>query len=223
VIRILNEESTPTVTIVHAAGGLPGDLHKLWHTTSEDQYHAEYGYSCMGYEIAGALGVKLARPEREVIALVGDGSYLMMHGEIVTAIQEGVRLTIVLVDNGGYRCIRSLQQGCGGDAFGNDFRRRNPASGRLDGEVLPIDYAANARSLGASAYRVRTAGELRDALARARGEGRLVLIHVCVIDGPPVPGYAWWDVPISETASSASASAARARYDAERGNQRRSF
>jgi len=222
VIRILNAELGTHATIVHAAGGLPGDLHKLWRCTDEDQYHAEYGYSCMGYEIAGAVGVKLARPDRDVYALVGDGSYLMMHGELVTSLQEGLRITIVLVDNGGYRCIRSLQQSTGGTPFGNDFRRRIPGSAAPAGELLAIDYAANARSLGAHAYRATTERELVEAIAAARGETRTTLIHVPVVDGPDVPSYAFWDVPISEVSDTPETAAARERSEKAKARQRRS-
>jgi 3D-(3,5/4)-trihydroxycyclohexane-1,2-dione acylhydrolase (decyclizing) len=218
VIRALNEKLPVNATIVHAAGGLPGDLHKLWSCRDVDEYHSEYGYSCMGYEIAGALGVKLARPERDVYALVGDGSYLMLHGEIVTSLQEAVKITVVLIDNGGYQCIHALQGSCGGRSFGNEFRAR--ANGRLDGPFVSIDYAANARSLGAAAFTVETEVELVDALASAGRERRSTLIHVRTEPSPPTPSYAWWDVPMATESEVAGVRAARARYDAARAAQR---
>jgi 3D-(3,5/4)-trihydroxycyclohexane-1,2-dione acylhydrolase (decyclizing) len=217
VLGIVNEMAGAGATVVHAAGGLPGDLHKLWHCESPQQLHSEYGYSCMGYEIAGALGVKMAQPEREVYAFLGDGSYLMLHTEIVTALQEDLKLTIVLVDNGGYQCIHGLQRGCGGRSFGNEFRAR--VDGRLGGDTLGIDYAANARSLGATAWRATTAAELRAALAAARQEPRTCLVHVPV-EPRAVPSSAWWDVPSAEVSAVASVQEARRRYDEARREQR---
>ncbi len=217
VLALLNEHVGPRATVVHAAGGLPGDLHKLWRSESAAQLHSEYGYSCMGYEIAGALGVKLADPERAVYAFVGDGSYLMLHTEIVTALQEGLKITIVLVDNGGYQCIHGLQRSTGGRSFGNEFRTRT--GGRLAGSPVPVDYAANARSLGAAAWHARTAAELRAALAAAGAEPRTCLIHVPV-EPRPVPSFAWWDVPSAEVSDIPSVRDARRRYDAARVAQR---
>jgi 3D-(3,5/4)-trihydroxycyclohexane-1,2-dione acylhydrolase (decyclizing) len=187
---------------------------------STDDYHSEYGYSCMGYEIAGALGVKWARPEREVYALVGDGSYLMLHTELVTALQEECKITIVLLDNGGYQCIHALQKACGGRSFGNEFRRRDTDSTRLEGEALSIDFAANARSLGAVAWRTETESSLVQALEAARGETRSVLLHV-PIDPAAVPGFAWWDVPMAEGSTLESVQVQRRRYEEER--RKRSF
>jgi 3D-(3,5/4)-trihydroxycyclohexane-1,2-dione acylhydrolase (decyclizing) len=217
VIGIVNEIVGAQATIVHAAGGLPGDLHKLWRCRDDRDYHSEYGYSCMGYEIAGAIGVKLAQPEREVYALVGDGSYLMLHTELVTAVQEGLKITIVLLDNGGYQCIHGLQRACGGASFGNEFRRRDGS--RLVGDLVSIDFAANARSLGAAAWRATTAAELRSALAAARLEHRPCLVHVTV-EPHAVPGYAWWDVPSAEVSSVPSVQEARSRYEQDRALQR---
>lgn len=215
VIRIVNEHAGPNTTVVHAAGGLPGDLHKLWRSRHRDDYHSEYGYSCMGYEVAGALGVKLARPELEVIALLGDGSYLMLHTELLTSLQEGLAITLVLVDNGGYQCIHGLQQACGGRSFGNEFRQRNAGSKRLDGKPLSIDFVQNAASFGAKAIRAETATELAAALAMARSESRSTLIHVPVEPGP-LPGFAWWDVPMSEVSEVPSVQEERQRYEEAR-------
>src|SRR5208282_316914 len=139
--------------VVCAAGSLPGDLHKLWRTRDPKGYHVEYGYSCMGYEIAGGLGVKLAAPDREVYVLVGDGSYLMLSSELVTAVQEGIKLIVVLVQNHGFQSIGALSRSVGVQGFGTSYRYRDPESGQLDGELLPVDLAANAASLGASVLR----------------------------------------------------------------------
>ena len=212
VIRILQENVGETSTIVHAAGGLPGDLHKLWRARGGEDYHSEYGYSCMGYEIAGALGVKLSQPEREVYAFLGDGSYLMLHSELVTSLQEGLKITIVLVDNGGYQCIHGLQRACGGRSFGNEFRKRN-GSRRLEGEALAIDFVANARSLGLTAYCAETATELATALQAAADEPRSTLIHVRA-EPASVPGFAWWDVPMAEVSELESVQNQRQRYEA---------
>jgi len=215
VIRIVNEHAGPNTTVVHAAGGLPGDLHKLWRSRDRDDYHSEYGYSCMGYEVAGALGVKLARPEREVIALLGDGSYLMLHTELLTSLQEGLAITLVLVDNGGYQCIHGLQQACGGRSFGNEFRRRSIGSTRLDGQLLCIDFVQNAASFGAKAIRAETTADLAAALTMARSEPRSTLIHVPV-EPSPLPGFAWWDVPMSEVSEVPSVQEERRRYEEAR-------
>lgn len=220
VIGLLNEELDAGCTIVHAAGGLPGDLHKLWRSRAQRDYHSEYGYSCMGYEIAGALGVKAARPEREVFALVGDGSYLMLHTEIVTAVQEGWKIVIVLLDNSGYQCIHGLQRACGGRSFGNEFRQRDGA--RLTGRPLRIDFAANARSLGAEAFLASTAEELRAALRAARAASRTALVHV-PLEAQPIPGTAWWDVPVAEISNRPETQAARQQYDTARAKQRYYF
>jgi 3D-(3,5/4)-trihydroxycyclohexane-1,2-dione acylhydrolase (decyclizing) len=217
VLGVLNDLLGSNTTIVHAAGGLPGDLHKLWRCASDRAYHAEYGYSCMGYEIAGALGVALAAPEREVVALVGDGSYLMLHTELVTAVQEGRKLVVVLIDNGGYQCIHGLQRASGGRSFGNEFRRRDGQE--LRGERVAIDFAANARSLGCEAWTVAAREELEPALAAARAARRPALVHVHV-EPQPLPGSAWWDVPIAAVSADRDVQAARAAYERARGAQR---
>lgn len=217
VIGLLNDELDARATIVHAAGGLPGDLHKLWRCRDPDSYHSEYGYSCMGYEIAGALGVALAHPEREVVALVGDGSYLMLHTELVTAVQEQRKILVVLLDNGGYQCIHGLQRACGGRSFGNEFRQRTPAG--LAGEYVAVDYAANARSLGCDAWTVATRADLRPALAAARTSRRPSLLHVRV-ESPPLPGFAWWEVPIAAVSTDERVRSARHAYERARTAQR---
>jgi 3D-(3,5/4)-trihydroxycyclohexane-1,2-dione acylhydrolase (decyclizing) len=200
---------------------MPGDLQMLWRARDPKQYHVEYGYSCMGYEIAGGLGVKLADPGREVFVLVGDGSYLMMAQEIVTAVAERVKLVIVLVDNRGFASIGSLSQALGSQRFGTSYRYRNPETGLLDGDVLPVDLAANAASLGADVLRARTVAEFRAALATARAAERTTV--VCVETDPLAPApssQAWWDVPVAEVSALASTQKAREAYDEAKRGQR---
>ncbi len=212
-IGLVNDASHPRDVVVCAAGGLPGDLLKLWRAVDPKGYHLEYGYSCMGYEIAGGLGVKMADPTREIYVMVGDGSYLMLNTEIVTSLQEGYKLTIVLVDNSGFQCIRGLQMSTGSPAFGNELRYRDRASNRLDGSYIPIDFVKNAESLGATAYFAATAAELCQALEMAKGETQTVLIHVPVEVDTRVPGYeSWWDVPVAEVSGESSVQQARAAY-----------
>jgi 3D-(3,5/4)-trihydroxycyclohexane-1,2-dione acylhydrolase (decyclizing) len=221
VIGLVNAASGPRDVVVCAAGGLPGDLLKLWRPVDPKAYHLEYGYSTMGYEIAGGLGVKMADPSREVYVMVGDGSYLMLHTEIVTSLEEGMKLTIVVVDNGGYQIIRKLQMSTGSPSFGNELRYRNPETGELDGPYIPIDFAANAASLGAIAMRATNESELREALERAKGETRTVVIHVPVQKHASVPGFdSWWDVPVAEVSEVASVRAAREEYVAREKNER---
>jgi 3D-(3,5/4)-trihydroxycyclohexane-1,2-dione acylhydrolase (decyclizing) len=218
VIRVLNDEAGPGSTVVHAAGGIPGDIHKLWRAREPDDYHSEYGYSCMGYEVAGALGVKLAHPERDVYALLGDGSYLMLSQELLTSIQEGAKITVVLLDNHGYQCIHNLQRGSGSRSFGNEFRARR--GGRLDGETLTVDFVQNARSLGARTFTATTAAELSRALREARAVPTSCLIYIPLESSAGLPGTSWWDVPISEVSSSASVREKREAYEEAKKKQR---
>ena len=221
VIGIVNAHAGPEDVVVCAAGSLPGDLHKLWRTCRPGTYHLEYGYSCMGYEIAGGLGVKMAAPEREVYVMVGDGSYLMMSSEIVTAIQEGYKLIIILLDNHGFSSIGGLSQAVGSGGFGTDYRYRNPETRQLNGDQLPIDFTANAASLGAHAIRATTRQDLQQALESARAEKRTSVIVVEVDKELRVPGYeSWWDVAIAEVSESESVRQARANYEERRKNQR---
>jgi 3D-(3,5/4)-trihydroxycyclohexane-1,2-dione acylhydrolase (decyclizing) len=209
VIGAVNSASAPGDVVVCAAGSMPGDLHKLWRTRDPKGYHVEYGYSCMGYEIPGGLGVKLAAPEREVYVLVGDGSYLMLPGELVTAVQEGVKLTIVLVDNRGYASIGALSRSLGTDGFGTQMS-------------VPVDLAANAESLGARVIRAATIPELRDALETAKTETAPVVIAVAVDPLEGVPSYeSWWDVPVAEVSEAAPVRAAREAYEHARTAERR--
>lgn len=202
-LGVINETIDPSSVIVCAAGSLPGDLHRLWRPVEPKTYHMEYGFSCMGYEIAGAFGAALAEPDREVYAIVGDGSYLMLHSELVTSLQEGRKITILLFDNHGFQCIHNLQRGHGSDGFGNEFRYRSNETGRLTGGYLPIDYAAHARSLGAKAYKATTPDELKDALQRAKGETVTTLIEIPVVPGTNTDGYeSWWNVGVPEVSVS---------------------
>jgi 3D-(3,5/4)-trihydroxycyclohexane-1,2-dione acylhydrolase (decyclizing) len=221
VIGIVNEFSRPQDVVVCAAGSLPGDLHKLWRTRDPKGYHLEYGYSCMGYEIAGGLGVKMAAPDREVYVMVGDGSYLMMAQEIVTAIQEGIKLTIVLLDNHGFSSIGGLSQSVGSSGFGTEYRYRDSASGQLSGEVLPVDLASNAASLGAHVCHAADRASIQAALAEARASDRTTVIVVPVDREQRVGGYeSWWDVPIAEVSDVATVQEARAAYEETRQRER---
>lgn len=227
VIGAVNDAAAPTDVLVCAAGAMPGDLHKLWRTRDPKGYHVEYGYSCMGYEIAGGIGVKLAAPEREVVVLVGDGSYLMMPGELVTAVQERLKLTVVLVDNHGFNSIGGLSRSLGLQGFGTQYRYVDGGRPVLDGDddpppTLPLDLAANAASLGARAERAGTIPELRDALARARHTEGVSVIVVEVDRYEGVPSYeSWWDVPVAEVSELPAVQAARREYEAARRAERR--
>jgi 3D-(3,5/4)-trihydroxycyclohexane-1,2-dione acylhydrolase (decyclizing) len=221
ILGALNEFMGDRDVVVQAAGSMPGDLQLLWRARDPKQYHVEYGYSCMGYEIAGGLGAKLADPSREVFVLVGDGSYLMMAQEIVTAVAERIKLVIVLVDNRGFASIGSLSESLGSQRFGTSYRYRNPRTGLLDGGVLPVDLAANAASLGADVLRAGTVAEFRAALAVAKSADRVTV--VCVETDPlaPVPSsQSWWDVPVAEVSALASTQKAREAYDEAKRAQR---
>ena len=221
VIGVVNEFTRPEDVVVCAAGSLPGDLHKLWRTKQPGGFHLEYGYSCMGYEIAGGIGAKLAAPEREVYVMVGDGSYLMMAQELVTTLQEGIKINVVLLDNHGWGSIRALSTDAGADGWGTQYRYRNGASGLLDGDTIPLDLAANAEGLGMNVIRANTADDLHEALGDAREADRSTLIAVDVdaVDG--VPTYeSWWDVPISEVSTIEGVQASRERYAKAVANER---
>ncbi|MFC4099768.1 3D-(3,5/4)-trihydroxycyclohexane-1,2-dione acylhydrolase (decyclizing) [Paenibacillus xanthanilyticus] len=208
-LGVINEALRPSDVIVAAAGSLPGDLHRLWRPAEPGTYHMEYGFSCMGYEVSGALGAALAEPNRDVYAVVGDGSYLMLHSELVTSLQEGVKITVLLFDNSGFQCIHNLQRGHGSDGFGNEFRYRERATGRLTGNYMPMDFAAHARSLGASAYTVRTSEELREAIEQARKEPVSTLIEIKVLPGTNTDGYeSWWRVDVPAVSESPKVTAA---------------
>ena len=215
VIGIVNQASGPRDVVVCAAGSLPGELHKLWKTADPKGYHLEYGYSCMGYEIAGGLGVKMAAPDRQVFVMVGDGSYLMMAQEIITSVQEDLPLVIVLVDSGGFASIGALSRSVGSGGFGTNYRYRNRSSGALDGEPLPVDLAANAASLGAQVFRASDRATLEQAIASARDCGTTAVVYVPVDPSARVPGYgSWWDVPVAAVSEQSTVQDARRQYEA---------
>ncbi|WP_427165438.1 3D-(3,5/4)-trihydroxycyclohexane-1,2-dione acylhydrolase (decyclizing) [Streptomyces sp. C1-1] len=207
--------------VINAAGSLPGDLHKLWRARSPRQYHLEYGYSCMGYEIPAGIGVQQAAPGTPVWSLVGDGTYLMMPTEIVTAVQEGLPVNLVLIQNHGYASIGGLSETVGGERFGTAYRYR-AADGTFSGAPLPVDLAANAGSLGMDVLRAKTVRELREALAAARASDRPTCVYVETDTAGPAapPAEAWWDVPVAETATREAAVRARAEYDRQVADRR---
>ncbi|MCR3745962.1 3D-(3,5/4)-trihydroxycyclohexane-1,2-dione acylhydrolase (decyclizing), partial [Actinomadura glauciflava] len=219
VIGAVNEISGPRDVVVCAAGSMPGDLHKLWRARDPKGYHVEYGYSCMGYEIAGGLGVKMAAPDREVFVMVGDGSYLMMAQELTTAVAEGIKLVVVLVQNHGYASIGNLSEWVGAQRFGTRHRLRTPTG--LDGAPIPVDLAANAASLGADVIRAATATDLRDALQQARKSPRTTVVHIETDPLASTPdSAAWWDVPVAEVSALDSTREARARYERDKRTRR---
>lgn len=225
-IGAVNESGDPEAVMVGAAGSLPGDSHKLWRARHPRQFHMEYGYSCMGYEIAGALGVKMAAPEREVYVLVGDGSYLMMSSEIVTSIQEGHKLTIVLMDNGGFKSIGSLSRSLGQQGFGTRYvfpQHEGLPTDEDEGkaELLPVDLAANARSVGAQVFECHSVNDVSMALVKSRGTERTVVIHVRNDRYLGVDNYeTWWDVPVAEVSDSDTVNAAREEWSQMRERER---
>ncbi len=223
VIGVVNRVSRPRDVVVCAAGSMPGDLHKLWRTRDPKGYHVEYGFSCMGYEIAGGLGAKMAvndiADDRDVFVMVGDGSYLMMAQELVTAVQEGVKLIVVIVQNHGFASIGALSESVGSQRFGTRYRYRTPSG--LDGDVLPVDLAANAASLGAEVLRTHDLAELEEALVHAQTSSVTTVVHVetdPLASAPTSP--AWWDVPVAEVSSLESTRAARVGYEAAKLHQR---
>jgi 3D-(3,5/4)-trihydroxycyclohexane-1,2-dione acylhydrolase (decyclizing) len=219
VIGVVNEICGPGGVVVCAAGSLPGDLHKLWRTRDPKGYHLEYGYSCMGYEISGGLGVKMAAPDREVYVMVGDGSYLMMAQEIVTSVQEGYKLNIIVLDNHGFASIGGLSRAIGNRGMGTEYRYRR--NGQPDGELLKVDFVANARSLGAEAVRAHSREDFEQALVEARKNSKTSVVVIETAFSERVPGYeSWWDVPIAEVSEMKLVQEARARYVEARKKQR---
>jgi len=207
--------------LLSAAGSHPGDLHKLWRPRQPGGYHMEYGYSCMGYEIPGAMGARIADPTREVFVFLGDGTYLMMPTELATAVQEGIKIIVVLVDNHGFGSIGNLSRSVGSEGFGTKLRYRNTDSGQLDGGNVGIDYVANARSLGADACKVATIAELKAALEKAKAGSRASVIVIETDPTVGVPGYdSWWDVAVAEVSEMESVRQARARYVEARKHER---
>ena len=221
VIGAIWEASGERDVMLSAAGSHPGDLHKLWRTRTPNGYHMEYGYSCMGYEIPAGIGAKMADPSREVYVFLGDGTYQMMPSEIATAVQEGIKIIIVLVDNHGFGSIGSLSRSLGQGGFGTSYKFRSPASGQLDGEPLRMDFAANARSMGAHALKASTLDELKEALSKAKMLDKTTVIVVETDPAVSVPGYeSWWDVAVAEVSEMESVRTARAHYIEQRKRER---
>jgi 3D-(3,5/4)-trihydroxycyclohexane-1,2-dione acylhydrolase (decyclizing) len=224
VIGLVNETVGGKATVVCAAGGMPGELLRLWRPEDPKAYHLEYGFSCMGYEIAGGLGVKLAEPEREVVVMVGDGSYLMMNSEIVTAVGEGLKMTIVLVDNHGYQCILGLQRAVGVADFGNELRYRDSGTKELTGGYIPVDFQKHAEAMGAKSIVAKTAEELKKALSDAKNDDRVTVIVVPVDPDKRMPGMGtWWDVPVAEVSGEEKTRKTRETYEKATESQRPVF
>ena len=220
VIGAIEESSEDRDVVVAAAGSSPGDLHKLWRTRDPKGYHVEYAFSCMGYEIAAALGVKMAAPDREVYVVVGDGSYLMLNSELATALQEAIKIIVVLVVNHGFQSIGGLSESVGVERFGTKYRYRN-ASGQLNGDKLPLDLAKNAESLGATVLRATTIDEFRSALAQARENTNTTVVHIETDPSVGAPdSQSWWDVPVAEVSNRATTQAALVTYQADQKVQR---
>jgi 3D-(3,5/4)-trihydroxycyclohexane-1,2-dione acylhydrolase (decyclizing) len=223
-IGVINDEGDPGAVMVNAAGSLPGDLHKLWRARHSAQYHLDYGFSTMGYEIAGGLGVKMADPGREVYVLVGDGSYLMLSNEIITSVQEGFKLTIILMDNNGYKSIGGLSRSLGQGGFGT--RYTFPENGLVTGDdaqdprELPVDLAMNARSMGAHVIECGSRAAFAKALNDAKAIPHTTVIYVQNDRYVGVPGYSWWDVPPAEVSTMPSVQEKRAEWEVERAKER---
>jgi 3D-(3,5/4)-trihydroxycyclohexane-1,2-dione acylhydrolase (decyclizing) len=219
VIGEINKLMDEDAVIVGAAGSLPGDLQRIWLCEQPNTYHMEYGYSCMGYEIAGALGVKLAEPDKEVYAMVGDGSYLMLHSEIVTSIQEGKKINVLLFDNSGFGCINNLQMENGMGSFGTEFRYRNHETGQLNGNIMKIDFAQSAAGYGVKTYKVTSLPELRAAMEDAKKQTVSTLIDIKVLPKTMTHGYeSWWHVGVAESSSNTKVQAA---YESKESNLRK--
>ncbi|MGW4912581.1 3D-(3,5/4)-trihydroxycyclohexane-1,2-dione acylhydrolase (decyclizing) [Streptomyces sp. NPDC004270] len=221
ILGALNEVLDDRDVVINAAGSMPGDLQQLWRARDPKAYHVEYAYSCMGYEVAAGLGAKMADPSREVVVLVGDGSYLMMAQEIVTMVSEGLKVVIVLVQNHGFASIGSLSESLGSQRFGTRYRSRNGDSGHLDGDVLPVDLAANASSLGADVLHAASVEEFRSAMEKATAATRTTVVHVETdLYGPNPPAHGWWDVPVSQTSALDTTRTAYETYAAHKQAQR---
>jgi 3D-(3,5/4)-trihydroxycyclohexane-1,2-dione acylhydrolase (decyclizing) len=224
VLGAVNELTDPRDVVLCAAGSMPGDIHKLWRVRDRKAYHVEYGYSCMGYEVPASIGIRLADETRDVFAMVGDGGYLMMPTELVTAVQERVKVVVVLVQNHGFHSIGSLSESLGSQRFGTKYRYRNESSGRLDGDVLPVDLAANARSLGAHVIDVHSVDELHQAIKEAKAwpsDGGPVVIHVETDPTVYAPdSESWWDVPVSQVSELDTTETAYGEYERHKQTQR---
>ena len=220
VVGAVNDFAGPRDVVLCAAGSLPGDLHKLWRTSDPKGFHLEYGYSTMGYEIAAGIGAKMACPDREIYVMVGDGNYLMMNNEIVTAIQEGIKFTIILLNNNGFASIGGLSQSIGSERFGTKYRYRDQETGLLTGETLPVDFAQNARSLGAHVIEAHDIDSLKSALNDAKKQTQTTVITIETSLTKGVPGYAWWEVAIAEVSEQSTVQQARTEYMEHKKKQR---
>jgi len=220
VVGAVNDFAGPRDVVICAAGSLPGDLHKLWRSADPKSFHLEYGYSTMGYEIPAGIGAKMACPDREIFVMVGDGNYLMMNNEIVTAIQEGIKFTIILLNNNGFASIGGLSQSIGSERFGTKYRYRDEETGLLTGEILPVDFAQNARSLGAHVITATDVASLKAALAEAKAQTETTVIYIETSLTKGVPGYAWWEVAIAEVSEIETVQQARAEYEEHKKKQR---
>uniref|UniRef100_UPI00215DB441 thiamine pyrophosphate-dependent enzyme n=1 Tax=Streptomyces shenzhenensis TaxID=943815 RepID=UPI00215DB441 len=221
ILGALNDVLDDRAVVINAAGSMPGDLQQLWRARDPKAYHVEYAYSCMGYEVAAGVGAKMADPSREVVVLVGDGSYLMMAQEIVTMVSEGLKVIVVLVQNHGFASIGALSESLGSQRFGTKYRYRDGESGLLDGDVLPVDLAANAASLGADVLHAGSVGEFRAAMEKAKAATRTTVVHVETdLYGPNPPGHGWWDVPVGEVSALDTTRTAYETYAAHKHNQR---
>jgi len=222
VLGVLNETLDNDAIVVGAAGSLPGDLQRMWQAKQRNTYHMEYGYSCMGYEVNAALGAKLACPEQEVYALLGDGSFMMLHSELQTAIQEDRKINLLLLDNMSFGCINNLQMGFGNRSFGTENRARNPETGRLDGRLVPVDFAKIGEGYGCKTYSVRTVAELQQALADAKQQSVSTLIDIKVLPKTMTDGYeSFWRVGNAEVADQPGVVAATEAMQAELNKARR--
>jgi 3D-(3,5/4)-trihydroxycyclohexane-1,2-dione acylhydrolase (decyclizing) len=225
VLGAVNESIREQDVVLCASGSAPGDLHKLWRTRNSKGFHLEYGYSCMGYEISGAVGARMACPDREIYVILGDGGYLMMPSEIITSLQEGIKINIILIDNNGFASIGGLSKSIGSEGFGTKYQYRNEESGLLDGAELPVDLAANAESLGAKVFRSHDIASLNKALEQAKKETRSTVIYIRTVPERKIAGYghAWWDVPVAEVSESKSVQEAREKYENQKRQQRYFF
>ena len=221
-VGALNKFIDDKDVLVCASGSLPGDLHKLWRTKNSKGFHLEYGYSCMGYEIPGGLGAKMADPKREVYVMCGDATYLMLPSDLITTIQEGYKIIMILINNNGYASIGSLSESVGGEGFGTHFKFRNKKNDKIEGDYLPVDLAANAESLGAKVYRPKGIDEFNDALVKAKKNDQTSVIYVETVRDRKLDGYSysWWEVPVPEISISEDVKKARKKYELDKKMQK---
>jgi len=221
-VGALNKFIDDKDVLVCASGSLPGDLHKLWRTKNSKGFHLEYGYSCMGYEIPGGLGAKMADPKREVYVMCGDATYLMLPSDLITTIQEGYKIIMILINNNGYASIGSLSESVGGEGFGTHFKFRNQKNDKIEGDRLPVDLAANAESLGAKVYRPKGIDEFNDALVKAKKNDQTSVIYVETVRDRKLDGYSysWWEVPVPEISISEDVKKARKKYELDKKMQK---